>query len=224
VILRRWPGDPDAPSCSAPNRSPHRASKANEAIGEIGPGDPITVDTLLRFHRRLMTGARHRAHAGRLRAEQNGIGGSAHNPCSADFAPRHQNSCRTCSRPDPSRAAQARTRDPGAATVRSGSATDLLLRSLPGAPILTVNGAAELTSRSFTQANEAVTRLAEAGILSQITAGRRNRASEAKAVVNALTDLERQLASPGGDTSTSEPSRPVTPRRPTSLFRVMPQP
>lgn len=33
--------------------------------------------------------------------------------------------------------------------VRSGSATDLLLRSLPGAPVLTVNGAATLIGRSF---------------------------------------------------------------------------
>jgi hypothetical protein len=43
--------------------------------------------------------------------------------------------------------------------VRGGSATDLLLRSLPGAPVLTVNGAAALIGRSFPQTNEAVTRL-----------------------------------------------------------------
>ena len=34
------------------------------------------------------------------------------------------------------------------------------------------------------------------GLLSQITVGRRNRAFEAPAIVNAFTDLERQLASP----------------------------
>ena len=104
--------------------------------------------------------------------------------------------------------------------VRSGSATDLLLRSLPGAPIVTVNGAAQMINRSFTQTNDAAARLADAGILSQVNVGKRNRAFEAKAVINAFSDLERQLASPAGDTRTSAPSRPVTPRRPTSLFRV----
>jgi hypothetical protein len=94
--------------------------------------------------------------------------------------------------------------------VRSGSATDLLLRALPGAPIVTVNGVVDLIDRSFPQANEAVARLADAGILSQVTVGRRNRAFEAKDVINAFTDLERQLSSPGGDTRTSQPARPVT--------------
>jgi Fic family protein len=103
--------------------------------------------------------------------------------------------------------------------VRSGSATDLLVHSLPGAPVLTVNGAAELINRSFPQTNEAVARLAEAGVLSQVTVGRRNRAYEAKDITNAFTDLERQLANPGGDTRSSEPSRPVSSRRPSSLLR-----
>jgi hypothetical protein len=57
--------------------------------------------------------------------------------------------------------------------VRGGSATDLLLRSLPGAPVLTVNGAAELIGRSFPQTNEAIARLTEAGVLSQVTVGKR---------------------------------------------------
>ena len=43
------------------------------------------------------------------------------------------------------------------------------------------------------------------------------RAFEAKDVINAFTDLERQLASPGGDTRNPPPARPVTPRRPGSL-------
>lgn len=91
--------------------------------------------------------------------------------------------------------------------VRSGSAADLLLHSLPGAPILTVSGAAELIGRSFPQANQAVTRLVEADVLSQVTVGKRNRAFEAKEIINAFTDLERQLASPEGDTRSSDPSR-----------------
>jgi hypothetical protein len=59
-------------------------------------------------------------------------------------------------------------------------------------------------------------RLAAAGILTQISVGRRNRAFEAPAVINAFADLERQLASPDGDTRASPPGRPVPPRRPTS--------
>jgi len=99
--------------------------------------------------------------------------------------------------------------------VRSGSSTDLLLRSLPGAPVLTVSGAAELIGRSFPQTNAAIARLAKAGVLAQVTVGRRNRAFEAKEIIDAFTDLERQLASPAGDTRSSEPSRTVPPRRPT---------
>jgi Fic family protein len=77
--------------------------------------------------------------------------------------------------------------------VRSGSSTDLLLRSLPGAPVLTVSGAAELIGRSFPQTNAAIARLAKAGVLAQVTVGRRNRAFEAKEIIDAFTDLERQL-------------------------------
>jgi Fic family protein len=98
-------------------------------------------------------------------------------------------------------------------SVRANSATDLLLRRLPGTPIVTVSSAAGLISRSFTAANDAITRLAEAGILRQITVGRRNRAFEAPDVIEAFTALERQLASPGGDTRISEPSRRVPRRR-----------
>jgi Fic family protein len=98
--------------------------------------------------------------------------------------------------------------------VRASSATDLLLRALPGAPVLTVASAAELIGRTFPAANEAIARLLEADVLKQITIGKRNRAFEAKEVIDAFTSLERQLASPSGDTRSAPPSRPVTPRRP----------
>jgi Fic family protein len=98
--------------------------------------------------------------------------------------------------------------------VRANSAADLLITAIAGAPVLTVGGAATLISRSYPQTNAAIERLVSAGILSQITVGRRNRAFEAPAIVNAFTDLERQLASPNAHTRTSQPARPVTPRRP----------
>jgi Fic family protein len=82
--------------------------------------------------------------------------------------------------------------------VRARSATDLLLRVLLGVPVITVTSAAELIGRSFVQTNGAVTRLADAGILHQITVGRRNRAFEAPDVITAFVDLERDLGGARG--------------------------
>ncbi|HTW41107.1 MAG TPA: Fic family protein [Solirubrobacteraceae bacterium] len=97
--------------------------------------------------------------------------------------------------------------------VRANSATDLLLHRLPGAPVLTAESAATLIGRTFKPANDAIQRLVQAGILRQITIGRRNRAYEAPEVIEAFADLERQLASPAGDTRTSPPARTVPHRR-----------
>jgi Fic family protein len=93
--------------------------------------------------------------------------------------------------------------------VRARSAVDLLLGVLVGAPVVTVTSAAEMAGRSFIQTNEAIQRLVDAGILNQITVGRRNRAFEAPEIIAAFSALERQLASPEGDTRTSEPARKV---------------
>jgi Fic family protein len=93
--------------------------------------------------------------------------------------------------------------------VRAHSAADLLLRRLSGAPVLTVERAAALIDRTYNPANKAIQRLVQAGILSQITIGRRNRAYEVPEIIDAFTDLERQLASPRGDTRTSPPARTV---------------
>jgi len=98
-------------------------------------------------------------------------------------------------------------------TVRAGSAADFLLQVLPGAPIVTVQSAAAHIDRSEQAVNEAIRRLVDAGILKQITVGRRNRAFEAVELIEAFTDLERQLASPEADTGHSDPSRPVPYRR-----------
>jgi len=300
----------------------------SEAISEIGQGDPISVATLLTFHRRLLGNTRQAGHAGRLREKQNWIGGSDYSPCSAAFVPPPPelvpelmaDLCAFCTSESLPAVAQAAiahaqfetihpfadgngrtgraliqlvlrrrglatrvmppisvilatwandyvdgltaTRYRGPATgkdaqtalnlwvgrfagacqrsvsdaasfetriqqirtewrtqlgrVRANSAADLLITAIAGAPVLTVGGAATLISRSYPQTNAAIERLVSAGILSQITIGRRNRAFEAPAIVNAFTDLERQLASPTGNTRTSQPVRPVTPRRPAS--------
>ena len=63
--------------------------------------------------------------------------------------------------------------------VRRGSAADLLLGTLPGAPLLTATTASDLIGRSFQATSQAIDRLVETGILKQVTGGRRNRAFEA---------------------------------------------
>ena len=97
--------------------------------------------------------------------------------------------------------------------VRRGSAADLLLRALPGTPWLTANTGSDLIERSFQATSQAIERLVEAGILKQVTVGRRNRAFEAPELIEAFTALERQLASPEGETLASEPGRRVPRRR-----------
>ena len=98
--------------------------------------------------------------------------------------------------------------------VRRGSAADLLVHALPGAPLLTATTASDLIGRSFQATSQAIDRFEEAGILKQVTVGRRNRAFEAPELLEAFTALERQLASPEGDTLVSEPIRSVPRRRP----------
>lgn len=295
------------------------------ALEAVGPGGDITLDLLLEVHRRLLAGTRLEEHGGRIRTEQNWIGGSSYNPCSAAFVPpppEHvdelmEDLCSFSnddSLPTVAQAAIAHaqfetihpfidgngrtgralihlvlrrrglasrvlppvslilaswsrdyirgleaSRYRGIATtreareglngwvglfaaacrravedahsfeersreiqgawrerlgrVRANSATDLLLRALPGAPIITVKGAAELMRRSVQAANEAVARLVDAKVLAQVNVGTRNRAFEARDIIAAFTDLERKLASPAGDTRVSRPSRRAPRRR-----------
>jgi Fic family protein len=100
-------------------------------------------------------------------------------------------------------------------SVRKNSAADLLLAALLGAPVITVNSAAALIGRTYPAANNAVGQLVDAGVLRQVTIGKRNRAYEAPDIIAAFSDLERQLASPEGDTRVSEPNRRVPRRRTT---------
>jgi Fic family protein len=295
------------------------------ALDAVTQHVPITVELLLDIHQRLLADTSIREHGGRFRGQQNWIGGSSYNPCSAAFVPPpHElvtdlmdDLCAFCNTDDLPAVAQAaiahaqfetihpfvdgngRTgralihlvlrrrgltprvlppvslvlatrarsyingltafRYRGAATgrqaheglnqwvgefaaactravddafafeaktreleqrwraqltrVRANSALDLLLRALPGAPVVTVESAAALIGRTYKPANDAIQRMVEAGVLRQVTIGRRNRAFEAPEVITAFTDLERQLASPAGNTQISEPSRPVPARR-----------
>lgn len=50
-------------------------------VGEVGEGE------IVRIHRRLLANAPNRHVAGRIRTDQNWIGGNDYNPCGADFVP-----------------------------------------------------------------------------------------------------------------------------------------
>jgi len=293
-------------------------------VQSVGPGDELALGELLEVHRRLLSGTWLDKHAGVVRTEQNWIGGSSYNPCSAAFVPpppEHvpgllEDLCAFCNEDSLPAVAQAaiahaqfetihpfadgngrtgralihlvlrrrglatrvlvpvslvlatwardyidgltayRYRGPASSraaheginlwvarfaaactravedavaferrislieeswrerlgSVREGSALDLLLRALPGAPLFTATGAAALVDRSFIAANEAIARLLDAGVIRQVNMGRRNRAFEARDIVTAFTDLERRLASPAGDTNLAPPARRVSAR------------
>jgi|SRR5579884_236671 len=97
---------------------------------------------------------------------------------------------------------------------RSHAAVHDVLRVLPGAPIVSVKTAAELTGRSVTAVNEALTRLLERRIVHQTNAQARNRVFEATDVIDAFVALERGLASHARDTAVARPVRPVPARPP----------
>ena len=96
---------------------------------------------------------------------------------------------------------------------RRDSTIRLLIAALPAAPVLTTGTASELTGRTFQATNLAISRLVAAGVLVQVNVGRRNRAFEAPELIDTFTSLERQLASPGGDTRVSPPVRQVPARQ-----------
>jgi Fic family protein len=295
------------------------------ALDAVGPGDDLTVDHVLEAHRRLLAGTRLAEYGGQIRKDQNWIGGSSYNPCSASFVPPPADTvrellddlCLFCNGDDLPAVVQAAmahaqfetihpfvdgngrigralihlvlrrrglairvlppislilatwskdyiagltaTRYVGKPTseaaiggtndwvalfatacrrsiedaerfeqristlqrrwrerlgkVRTGSAADLLIRALPGAPIVTVNGAADLIGRTFQATNKAIERLVDARIFRQVNIGRRNRAFEAPELINTFADLERQLASATGDTRSDPPTRRVPQRQ-----------
>jgi Fic family protein len=73
--------------------------------------------------------------------------------------------------------------------VPADSTLDILIRALPGAPLITVQSAAVLIGHSEQAVNETIPRLLEAGVLTQTTIGRRNHAFEALDLNNAFRSL-----------------------------------
>jgi Fic family protein len=57
------------------------------AVEEASAGGEVTVDGILEVHRVLLAGSANANVGGRVRTEQNWIGGNDYNPCGADFVP-----------------------------------------------------------------------------------------------------------------------------------------
>lgn len=106
------------------------------------------------------------------------------------------------------RAQRGRTR-----ALRSDSATTLVLDSLLGTPVLTVNSVQSVHGVSRGAAQKAVEDLRDAGILIRRAIGRGRYAYLAGDVLDAVTVAERQLASTRFDTRVSPP-RPGVPALP----------
>lgn len=98
---------------------------------------------------------------------------------------------------------------------RSHSAARALIVRLPETPLITVQSAAAMLERSIPAANQAVSKLVDAGILWPTSDRGRNRVFEAREVIDAFAVLESRLASPRGDTQIAPPARraPGRPRR-----------
>ncbi len=77
---------------------------------------------------------------------------------------------------------------------RRDSAAEAVIRVLPGQPVTTVTALAAEVGRSFTAVNDAVERLAAAGVLRQVFVARRHRAWEAGAILDLVRLLDEDLA------------------------------
>lgn len=98
--------------------------------------------------------------------------------------------------------------------VRSDSMVLRLINALPGTPLVTASEVRTLLRCSLPAALGAIERLERANILKPTMNRQRRQVYEAREVIAAFTSLERQLASPVGDTQSDSPVRRV-PARPT---------
>jgi Fic family protein len=98
--------------------------------------------------------------------------------------------------------------------LRSDAAALRLIDVLPGAPVITLASAQSMIDRSLRATIDAMKRLSDAGVVTPAHLGRqRKQIYEAREIIDIFTALERQLASPAGDTQIEPPARPVPARR-----------
>lgn len=90
---------------------------------------------------------------------------------------------------------------------RAGSAARRIIELLPAQPMLRSSDLIAMTGASSSAANRAVNDLTSAGVLKQVTVGKRNRAWEAVGLLRLVDEFERDLAVP--DLGDGKPSRPA---------------
>jgi Fic family protein len=91
--------------------------------------------------------------------------------------------------------------------VRSDAAALKLIDLLPGAPVVTLASAHSMIDRSLRATIDAMKRLSDAGVVTPAHVGRqRKQIYEAREIIDVFTALERQLASPAGDTQIEPPA------------------
>lgn len=103
---------------------------------------------------------------------------------------------------------QARWRE-RAGHPRADSSAEALIAALPAYPVLTVASAAKVLGRSIQAANTALALLEAAGVVAQVSLGRRNRAFEAKELLQLVNVFERRL----GTADDGEPVRRAPARK-----------
>lgn len=96
--------------------------------------------------------------------------------------------------------------------IRPSSTAFKLLRLLPTNPVVTADSARTLLHTNERTARQAVARLAEAGILEQRSAGRRNRVFECSDMMDAFTESAREQ--PAANLTLSTPACAPGPRLP----------
>jgi Fic family protein len=93
---------------------------------------------------------------------------------------------------------------------RSDAAAERLIQLLPAHPVLNADSAQALVKASAVAARAALNELTAAGVLKQVSVGRRNRVWEATELLHLVDDFEWTLATP---TQAGLERRPVPPRR-----------
>ena len=95
--------------------------------------------------------------------------------------------------------------------IRPSSAAFKLLKLLPANPVVTAKRAQELLDVNERTSQQAVARLAAAGILEQRSAGRRNRVFESSDLMDAFSDAARGQPAPSPDETTPDDNLDLQP-------------
>lgn len=93
-----------------------------------------------------------------------------------------------------------------AGTPREGSAARRIIQGLPGQPVFRATDAIESTGASKSAVHDAIKSLESAGVVKQVTVGKRNRAWEAVGLLRLLDEFERRVATPDAREKLARPA------------------